>query len=30
MKQAGLDAPPMNRTLDSICIVEVCSVDYMP
>jgi uncharacterized protein len=30
MKKAGLDAPPEGRKLDSICIVEVCSTDYMP
>lgn len=30
MLEAGLDAPPAGRTLDSICIVEVCSVDYDP
>jgi ankyrin repeat protein len=30
MKQAGLNAPEEGRTLDSICIVEVCSPDYMP
>jgi ankyrin repeat protein len=38
MAQAGLDAPPMGRTLDSICIVEVCDLfpaeifgeDYAP
>jgi ankyrin repeat protein len=26
----GLDVPPADRTLESICIVEVCSVDYDP
>ncbi len=26
----GLEVPPADRTLESICIVEVCSVDYMP
>jgi hypothetical protein len=30
MKQAGLEYPPEGRKLDSICIVEVCSTDYMP
>jgi hypothetical protein len=30
MKEAGLDAPPEGRTLDSICIVEVCSPNYKP
>ena len=30
MIEKGLDAPPVGRTLDSICIVEVCSVDYDP
>lgn len=30
MKQAGLDAPPEGRTLDSICIVEICSINYDP
>jgi len=30
MKQAGLVPPPEGRKLDSICIVEVCSTDYMP
>ncbi|HET9217255.1 MAG TPA: ankyrin repeat domain-containing protein, partial [Terriglobia bacterium] len=24
MAERGLEAPPMNRTLDSICIVEIC------
>jgi ankyrin repeat protein len=24
MKERGLDFPPMNRTIDSICIVELC------
>jgi uncharacterized protein len=24
MKERGLDYPPMNRTIDSICIVEIC------
>jgi ankyrin repeat protein len=27
---AGLETPPADRTLESICIVEVCSVDYDP
>ncbi len=30
MIDAGLDAPPAGRTLESICIVEVCSADYDP
>jgi ankyrin repeat protein len=30
MEEAGLDTPPEGRTLDSICIVEVCSPDYDP
>jgi len=30
MKEAGVDAPPEGRTLESICIVEVCSPDYDP
>jgi ankyrin repeat protein len=30
MLQAGLTPPPENRTLESICIVDVCSVDYDP
>ncbi len=30
MIQQGLDAPPAGRTLESICIVEVCSPDYDP
>ena len=30
MIAAGLDVPPEGRTLDSICIVEVCSADYKP
>jgi ankyrin repeat protein len=30
MIAAGLDVPPEGRTLDSICIVEVCSPDYKP
>ncbi len=30
MKDAGLDFPPEGRTLESICIVEVCSPDYNP
>ena len=30
MKQAGLDPPAEGRTLDSICIVEICSIDYNP
>jgi len=30
MIEAGLDTPPADRSLDSICIVEVCSPDYNP
>jgi ankyrin repeat protein len=30
MMEAGLDAPPEGRTLESICIVDVCSADYDP
>src|SRR5690606_12145840 len=30
MIEAGLEPPPAGRTLDSICIVEVCSVNYNP
>jgi ankyrin repeat protein len=30
MKEAGLQAPPAGRTLETICIVEVCSPDYNP
>jgi ankyrin repeat protein len=30
MKQAGLKPPPEGRTLETICIVEVCSPDYDP
>jgi ankyrin repeat protein len=30
MKKAGLEAPPEGRTLDSICITEICSIDYDP
>lgn len=30
MIQKGIEAPPEGRTLESICIVEVCSVDYDP
>jgi ankyrin repeat protein len=30
MIAAGVDAPPEGRTLESICIVEVCSPDYNP
>jgi ankyrin repeat protein len=30
MEAAGLETPPVGRTLDSICIVEVCSADYDP
>ncbi|MES2603733.1 MAG: ankyrin repeat domain-containing protein [Pseudomonadota bacterium] len=30
MLKAGLETPPADRTLESICIVEVCSVDYDP
>lgn len=30
MIEAGLEAPPEGRTLESICIVEVCSPNYNP
>ena len=30
MLEQGLEPPPEGRTLESICIVEVCSVDYNP
>jgi ankyrin repeat protein len=30
MLDAGLTPPPAGRTLESICIVEVCSADYDP
>jgi ankyrin repeat protein len=30
MIEAGLEVPPEGRTLESICIVEVCSPDYDP
>ncbi len=30
MIEAGLETPPEGRTLESICIVDVCSVDYDP
>jgi len=30
MLEQGLAAPPEGRTLESICIVEVCSPDYNP
>jgi len=30
MLEQGLDAPPEGRTLETICIVEVCSPDYNP
>jgi ankyrin repeat protein len=30
MQAAGLETPPEGRTLESICIVEVCSSDYNP
>jgi ankyrin repeat protein len=30
MLARGLEPPPEGRTLDSICIVEVCSADYDP
>ncbi|HEX6996355.1 MAG TPA: ankyrin repeat domain-containing protein [Gammaproteobacteria bacterium] len=30
MKEAGLEPPPPGRTLESICIVEVCSPNYDP
>jgi uncharacterized protein len=30
MEEAGLEPPPAGRTLESICIVEVCSAEYNP
>ena len=30
MLAAGLEPPPEGRTLESICIVEVCSPNYDP
>jgi ankyrin repeat protein len=30
MAAAGVEAPPEGRTLESICIVDVCSADYDP
>jgi len=30
MEEQGLEAPPEGRTLESICIVEVCSPEYNP
>ena len=30
MEEAGLEPPPAGRTLESICIVEVCSPNYNP
>jgi 8-oxo-dGTP pyrophosphatase MutT (NUDIX family) len=30
MQEAGLDFPPEGRTLESICIVDVCSPEYDP
>jgi uncharacterized protein len=30
MQEAGVEGPPEGRTLESICIVEVCSPDYNP
>ena len=30
MEEAGLEPPPAGRTLESICIVEVCSANYDP
>jgi hypothetical protein len=30
MLEAGLETPPAERTLESICIVEVCSANYDP
>lgn len=30
MREAGLEPPPPGRTLESICIVEVCSPNYNP
>lgn len=30
MEEAGVETPPEGRTLESICIVEVCSSNYNP
>jgi ankyrin repeat protein len=30
MEEVGLETPPAGRTLESICIVEVCSANYDP
>jgi ankyrin repeat protein len=30
MRKAGLEPPPEGRTLETICIVDVCSPDYNP
>ena len=30
MEEAGLEVPPVGRTLETICIVDVCSSDYNP
>jgi ankyrin repeat protein len=30
MEEAGLEPPPAGRTLESICIVDVCSPEYNP
>jgi ankyrin repeat protein len=30
MEEAGLEVPPVGRTLETICIVDVCSSDYDP
>ena len=30
MEEAGLETPPVGRTLESICIVDVCSPEYDP
>jgi ankyrin repeat protein len=30
MEAAGLETPPAGRTLETICIVDVCSPDYNP
>lgn len=30
MEEIGLETPPAGRTLESICIVEVCSPKYNP
>jgi hypothetical protein len=30
MEARGMKAPPMGRTLDSICITDVCQPDAVP